>query len=41
MKLLTYTPTECLTPGLYEGCDRLVSYARISIKSVKEGEAAL
>lgn len=42
MKLLTYTPTECLTPDSgYEGCDRLVSYARISIKSVKEGEAAL
>lgn len=40
LELLQYTPLSCID-GTYESCDKLISYVRLSVKSLKEGEAML
>lgn len=44
LELLSYTPQQCLNQeltGYIPGCDRLVSYVRLSTKSITEGLAFL
>lgn len=35
LELLTYTPQSCLD-GTHTGCDKLISYVRLSVKGLKE-----
>jgi len=41
MKLLSYTPRECISRKLYKYCDRLVVYARLDVQSEKIEESGL
>lgn len=40
MKLISYTPTECVD-GSFEYCDKLVAYVRLDIHKQKHEEALL